>query len=469
MDRILLKNPVYNKSTLFDALSFTTPIKESKFFLRKKLRTGRAGRENSRHIKKMEKWSSSELEAYQLRKLLDLLEFCKKRIPYYTESLQGIDPTGKSLSSVLESLPLINRKELYRANGQLFAGGIGRFLNIKTYTSGSTGSPVICRRSMAGIAREHSFIYRIWGWAGFRQWDRRVTIRGDLIVPASKTSPPYWFYNRWENQLIMSSYHLSGENLPIYLKKLREFAPLYIQGYPSSVYLLARCVLDSKKGNFPLKGIFTSSETITEEYREVITNAFRCKIFDYYGQAERCAMIGTCEEGTYHVFPEYGIVEFLPVPGEEGLTEITATGFIDRAMPLIRYRTGDYALFDKNDSCSCGRAYPVVKDIMGRDDDFILTLDGRKLGRIDHIFKGDFPVVEAQVIQYEPGEIEINLVPTEPFTSDHRSVLKEKCEIWLGCDMKITINEVSFIPRGRQGKFKAVISRLNPGKQAAGE
>ena len=62
--------------------------------------------------------------------------------------------------------------------------------------------------------------------------------------------------------------------------------------------------------------------------------------------------------------------------GEVG--EIVATGLLNDAMPLIRYRVGDYAAWAVNEKCPCGNSNPVIKNLEGRLDDYLLTSDGRK-------------------------------------------------------------------------------------------
>lgn len=420
-------------------------------------------------IEGLERMSPEEIRGFQLRRLREIVEFAGKKVPRYRELFSGIDLPRTSLEDALAALPLLNRREIARENHRFIARTPARIFNIRTRTSGSTGSPIFVARSPAGISLEHAFIRRIWRWAGFKKGDPRATIRGDMIVPADRKSPPFWYFNRWENQLIMSSYHLSVENFPTYIKALRRFGPKFLQGYPSSILPLARWLLENGGKPLHLDAVLTSSETVADGFRETVAAAFGCRVFDYYGLAERCVMIGTCESGTYHQFPGYGIVEFPPAPGAPGFSEIVATGFMDLAMPFIRYRTGDLAEYEKTDTCTCGRPFPVVRRIIGRRDDTIVTASGAQVGRIDHIFKGDFPIIEARVVQEQPGAMVIELVASSRFTEDHRRLLKERCAHLLGRDMIVEIRDVPFIKRGNHGKFKAVVSKTGRNAAAATE
>ena len=93
-------------------------------------------------------------------------------------------------------------------------------------------------------------------------------------------------------------------------------------------------------------------------------------------------------------------------------------------------------------------------------DDYIITSDGRKIGRIDHVFKGANGLKEAQIIQQQRGKIKINIVK-ETYEELNETDLILKCKQRLGPDFHVTIDYVDHIPRGKNGKFRAVIKEFN--------
>jgi len=102
-----------------------------------------------------------------------------------------------------------------------------------------------------------------------------------------------------------------------------------------------------------------------------LEEVFRARVRIHYGHIESCAFFSNCEKSTlYHDQMEYGYTEFRKrdgTPAEEGESgEIIATGFDNRTMPLIRFRTRDWAERGVG-KCDCGRNYPLVKRIEGRD------------------------------------------------------------------------------------------------------
>jgi len=260
-----------------------------------------------------------------------------------------------------------------------------------------------------------------------------------------------------ENKLVMSSYHLAEKTALRYIDALSKYRVEAIDGYPSSIYALAKFILE-RGYKVPLKAIMTSSETLAPEQKLVIETAFNCFVYDYYGMAERIAAVHTCEHGSYHVVPEYSLVEFLKTSNlAEDHYEIVGTSLTNRAMPLIRYRIGDIAEVS-HDKCSCGREYPVIRGIVGRTDDYVVTPSGRLVGRLDHIFKGAQNLIQAQIYQPERDRIILRIVPDHSFSKHDADHILEKLGRRLGEDVKFEIENVAFIPRTSRGKIKSVIS-----------
>jgi phenylacetate-CoA ligase len=160
------------------------------------------------------------------------------------------------------------------------------------------------------------------------------------------------------------------------------------------------------------------------------------------------------------VNPEFGIVELLRdgrevMAGEEG--EIVATGFINPIMPLIRYSTGDSAV--KGDGrCECGRAFPTIQRIEGRLDDVVVTPEGRRVGRLDPIFKSVTSLYETRIVQDAPDHIRVETVLRGPLAPSDRDELLRGLRDRLGSSMRVDFVEVESLPRTRGGKLRSVVN-----------
>jgi phenylacetate-CoA ligase len=248
------------------------------------------------------------------------------------------------------------------------------------------------------------------------------------------------------------------------LKAIEKFNLVYLTGYAASNFLLAKYI---KNNNFKapkLKAVITSSEMLTQHFRETISEVFQCKVFDSWSGIEACGLISECEFGRLHISPDVGIIEILNnnnqevMPGEIG--EIVCTGFLNYDQPLIRYKIGDLAELAKNQVCDCKRNMPIISRIIGRIDDIITLKDGRQLSSFNRVFADIKGIQQAQVIQNEDYTIIIN------YTSDNTiEPAQIELEIKSIIDSKLGKLEIRFervvdIPRNQNGKFKAVISHV---------
>ena len=421
-------------------------------------RHGGIHRSHLRWLQRTQWIDRDEIAALQLRLLNRQLEIAA-RVPIHRDKNL---PTRLERIEELRSLPLLRKQELRRPRNELTPPDIpGRVLEI--HTGGTTGSPLTVYCTSSALQRNYAFFERFKGWAiGEVEHPRIATFAGRTVVPAEQKDPPFWRYNLAAATMLFSSYHLSEATLPQYVHALHEFGPALIDSYPSSIEPLSRYLLENGSPSIRPRAIITSSETLGESVRELFEAAFECPVFDHYGAAEMAALITQCERGTYHPNPEFGIVEILrdgrPVaPGETG--EIVATGFINDAMPLIRYATGDHAV--RSDAlCPCGRAFPVVQRIEGRRDDVLETPDGRLIGRLDPVFKKVDSFFETRLIQTTPTHVRVETVPAAAYDPKDEKVLLAELKRRLGPSMTVELVKVSSIPRTESGKFRAVINQV---------
>jgi phenylacetate-CoA ligase len=211
---------------------------------------------------------------------------------------------------------------------------------------------------------------------------------------------------------------------------------------------------------FPPKIVFTGAETLLPHQRSTIEEGFSTKVSDQYGATEQCGNISECEKHRYHVDMEFGAVEFLPIKGmPSNVRRILCTGFHNLAMPLIRYDIGDIATLSE-ETCSCGRQSPVIDKIDGRIESYIITPDGRRLGRLDFLFKKSPNILEAQLIQDTIDCVRFCIVRTSEYTNADEQQLITTIHEYMGHSFTIKIEYLDEIPRGKNGKFRQIISTV---------
>lgn len=412
-----------------------------------------------------EKWSDGQWRTYQASQLTDLLLHARNTVPYYKQYWDSQDKTG-NLETIqdLKNWPILE-KHTVRANPELFLSETSNKRGLQEWhTSGSSGTPtkiVWSKQTMRN--RWAIFEARTRRWYGVSHKDNFALIGGRMVTPFDQEKPPFWVWNAASHQLYMSSYHLSSDNIPAYISEMKRRNIRHIYAYTSSIYEIARFMLDSGIKLPGLKVIVTQAEPLYAHQREAIEKAFKCPVMESYGMAEMLAQAGECEAGRMHLWPELGICEVdsgLGIPMEYGTGDLIATGLLNWDMPLIRYRVGDVVSISHNPSnCPCGRHMPALDEIQGRVDDVLITKDGRKIGRLSTVFK-NLPLIEVQTIQKSIDHVLLKVVPGPEFTESSKHDLILSFQERMG-KINIEVELVNSIPKGANGKFRAVVSEMH--------
>lgn len=424
------------------------------------LRLGGGHRARVADLRRLERLPRREWQAAQRARLREMTAAAARDVPYYAGR---IPRDGVPSLEALRNVPLLAKVDAQAAGKALVSRRFEGQKLQEIHTGGTTGRPLNVYCDAEALRRNYAFFSRIREWAGVAEGDRVATFAGRTIVAPGR-SAPFWRHNWASNTLLCSSYHLAPDTIDAYLDALADFQPGLIDSYPSSLEPIARRALERRDLTIRPKGIITSSETLFPEVRRMAEDAFGCRIFDHYGSAEMAACVSQCEAGRYHVHPEYGIVEVIvdgrPAgPGELG--EIVATGFVNEVMPFIRYATGDLAVMGDSD-CPCGRTFPVIERIEGRQDDCIVTPEGRRVGRLDPIFKAVNGIHEARIIQDEVDHIRVEVVPRPVVTDAERAALLDELGRRVGPSMRISIVPVDQIERTGRGKLRTVVNLVAP-------
>lgn len=428
---------------------------------------------NKAFLENSQWFSEQHMLDYQHEKLSRLIAYCYRHVKYYRRVMdeRGLKPSDIQTIDDLKKMPILTKRDIKNHFQELFSDQCDMKSAIKGHTSGTTGSPLEVGYSKELVSMTYALLDRQYAWAGVslkRFGDRVAIARGNVIVPLQQKRPPFWRYNYFHNHLLLSSFHLAPATIGHYIDELEKFRPVALDGYPSTVYLLAKYLQNNKK-KMKLSAVLTSSETLFDFQRAVIEDSFQCDIFDYFGSAERVFFATECEkhEG-HHVAAEYGITEivdsnFSPVkPGQVG--KVVATSLHNTVMPMIRYLTNDMTAL-KEQACSCGRGLPLMEDVTTKAEDILTLRDGRLISPsvLTHPFKPLTSIEASQIIQEDLDSICVKLVVGPDFVASDEKILVHGLQERLGQDVRIRIEIVDELERTRSGKFKWVVSHVNLG------
>jgi phenylacetate-CoA ligase len=416
--------------------------------------------------------STEALQELQQDRLLVLANRARRFVPHFAAmDLPEFEPdsdASRGIDAILSAFPVIEKSAYRDAPESFLASDIPPGRLIRGETSGTTGSALPLWYTPEALAEEYAAVWRLRRWQGIGLFDPHFSFGGQLLVPLEQSKPPFWRRNAWGRQVLFSLYHMTAGNLPAYVEAVHTLPAVYLQGYPSSFHLLGRAMLEQGR---PLpagkiKAVLPSSESLLAFHREVIEEAFAAPIFDRYGASEFAVSMTGCAEGRLHVDMEFGIVEVEAQEENEEFVRgpLLVTGLGNDATPFIRYRIGDVGTRSKH-ACPCGRPGDVFLDVDGRVEDFVVTPDGRWIGRLDHVFKEQLDIAEAQIVQEDAEAIVVRVVPRPSFDWRSEQALRKALHSRLGEAIRIDIRLVDEIAREPNGKFRAVKSKV--GRNAA--
>lgn len=436
----------------------------------RKIKSERLGPEFERlssRLRESEWFAREGLREYQEKRLALIVKHAYETVPYYRDLMDGLRlrPEDVSTPGTLCRLPVLTKENIRQNEQRLLSTGVAARNRRRVHTSGTTGSSLVVYWDRSVEIMNSACYWRIMRWAGFEFGAPYATSFGRVVVRPGVKRPPFWRVNGAWNQLLLSPLHMSRENLGHYVRAIREHGATMLEAYPSNAFLLARH-LREMEDHLPLKFVYTTAEPLLPSERELIEERFCCSVFDGYGQAERVIFSGECERHSgHHLFEEYGITEIVdgdgsPVePGGRG--RAVATTLHNMAMPLIRYDTGDSFSIEP-DACECGRSLPLIGGLLSRQEDIVVTPDGRMIPplMLARAFKLVPGIVESQILQNRAEEIDIRMVVEKPLAEAEEERLRSDLGERLGPDVTINIEYVNEIPRHGRSKYRRVISTV---------
>ena len=416
-----------------------------------------------------------ELQERQIEQLRKLITYVYKNIPYYTRVFNelGLKPSGISSIQDLEKLPILT-KQTIKQNWQDFLPRTSKGLQyINSSTGGSTGEPLKYRMSVEDYERGVALLYRGWGYAGYKLGDKVAIIAGSSLIPTTRSE----FYKKLQglclNSRHYSAFDMSEGNLFRYFNDINRWEPTFIRGYASSIYLFAKFIRDNNlKLNFQPTAIFTTSEKLFYNQRELIEHVFNARIFDNYGLNDGGVSTYECEAHCgMHIDMERSILEVVDEDGKQIINQhgrILATSLYNYGLPFIRYDTGDLG-YITDGVCGCGRGYKLMEEIVGRAYEFLIDPLGRYIhgAAFYNDIMGEINNVNAikgiQVIQKSRDKIMLDIVSTDTFDDSEvyriREIVRKKFN---GLDVEFKF--VDKIERTVAGKYKFIINTIERNK-----
>ena len=422
----------------------------------------RYGKYYKKYKKQYRLWNAETAERQkeiQNQELRSLLMYAEKNSTFYHKLYSHYNI--KEIRSVeeLNQLPIVEKEKLRENISDVYT--ISKKSAIIGHTGGTTGKALEFRMKKEDLQRRMAVLACWEESLGIKNTSRRASFNGRQFVSRKQKNHCFWRYNFIRNQMLYSTFDLTPENIPYYIKSLNRFKPQIINGFVSAIYELAQYIIINHVSlEFTPLVITTTSETLLSHHRECIEMAFKCKVRNQYASSEGAPFIVECKCGKLHYNITTGVIEEFKT--EYG-TEMLVTGFGTYGTPLIRYRIGD--MWERSDEkCSCGSAYPVVKKIEGRRVDFLYATDGRKvsMSHLADVIKGlPNSIINLQFLQEKQNELIVKLVVDKNlYKKIEEQKIRNEIEYRFGRDMCTKFLYVDKIEREKSGKYALIKNNL---------
>lgn len=434
------------------------------------------GHDSVRDLKDLEKsqcLNDAEFNDLRSRRLSELLCHAQLHVPYYTALFHslGLSPKTNDPWATLHSLPPLS-KELIRKNFTgLRADNAG---NTKVFsTTGSSGDPLRFELSKRRVSRDIAAKWRATRWWDVDIGDKEI-VAWSSAIELNKQDRIKVVRDTLLRTKLLPAIALEPERLDDFITKIQSFTPAMLFGYPSSLTLVAQRAIDrgidlSHQG---IKVVFVTAERLYPHQRHTLEQVFGAKVANGYGGRDAGFIAHECPQGNLHITAEDIIVEIVDDDGKAVPTgtpgQVCITHLHTHEFPFIRYLNGDIATLS-DARCPCGRTLPLLEEVQGRTNDFLIAESGAKVHDVAFaMLLRDMPGMrQFKIIQENLHLVTLQLVTTEEFSKDTQQHLIQKSfQHFLGSNTVVDIHYVPDIPPEPSGKYRYVVNRLATSVQA---
>ncbi|MBU9736000.1 phenylacetate--CoA ligase family protein [Diplocloster agilis] len=321
--------------------------------------------------------SRDQIKAWQDERLVKQVKHVYDNVPYYRNLMEkkGVVPEDIRSTEDLNKLPFLTKDDLREAYPYgLLAVPLSDCVRIQS-TSGTTGRRVVafytqhdldlwddcCARAIVAAGGTKDDVVHVC--YGYGLFTGGPGLNGGSHKVGSLTLP------------------MSSGNTDRQIQFMCDLGSTILCCTPSYAAYLAESIYErGLQDQIKLKAGIFGAEAWSEEMRQDIQNKLHIKAYDIYGLTEISGPGVSFEcsaQGGMHVNEDHFIAEIIdPVTGEvlpDGEKgELVFTSITKQAFPLLRYRTRDICVLNR-EKCSCGRTHVRMSKPMGRSDDMLIV------------------------------------------------------------------------------------------------
>lgn len=402
-----------------------------------------------RQIVRMNQWSPQEISDWQTKQLHKLVEHAYSHTRYYREIMDGIGLKPKDIRTLgdIKLLPILERETIKERFNDLIPDNIQNFPYRKSSTGGSTGQPMqyLCDENTWGFVTAMK-IYS-WKHTGYHYGDKYVSLGSSSLFPVNKKNPVNEIYFLMRNTIPLNGMNMDDNTCKRYMDIIRNKRVMYIYGYASAIYLLAKYCRDNGV-DWHFDAVFTTAEKLTPHYRDVISNTWDTTVMDCYGSRDGGITAYEIEPGRYHV----GYSTWLEA-SDKNPSELYSTNLIDFAFPTIRYSNKDEVMmWDK--SVESEYNGQLIKEIIGRTSDVLAFDNGHNLttSGFTILFRA-FHVEAYRIKKTGALSVLVQIQQRDGYSQDEHNALFDSIKRFVGEDVDVVfeyVDKFEPLPNGKR-------------------
>lgn len=401
------------------------------YLIPESIRYGSTFKKQKEFLESIEFLSQKEQANFVNKNFVKLINYCYHNVPYYRELFDNNSLRVDMFRTIddIKKIPFLTKNILRERMDDLIATGTNKEKLLLISSSGTTGTPIGIYVDSDNTMREWAYTLHLWKRVGYKPDSSRLVLRGKYFREQIRKGK-CWQYDALRRELSCDIHNMCEENLEQYCIAIEKYKPEFVHGYPSAIYTL--CLYIKRRGlKHQFKSVLAVSETIIPKQRKIIEEVLNTRVFAFYGHSERLVMAGECEESNkYHVEPLYGIAEIVDEDGkviiDNSIGELVATGFINKSMPLLRYKTEDLANWSEQQNCNCNRHAKLIEQVLGRKNEMLINKVGNSiLFTSIHYEFFEQHVKQFKFYQEEIGIVKLFAIVDKNYSDkDEKSILK---------------------------------------------
>lgn len=438
-------------------------------------------------------WNSKEqLQAHQLKKLKEIIEYTSKNVPFYQKRFKsiGLEPGDIKSFNDFKKIPTLSRQDIIdnhvdmldvkylesldKINPEKQVAGRPKSFSllrkhklIMNTSSGSTGAPTVFYEDGTQTGLNWANELRVKSWFGADPGSKEVRFLRSSSEELSKSLIASFRKSFWD-QMLLPGVNLTDADHKRSYERIMEFKPKVLWGFTSAISELAKYMIDNKleiDNARPLVAITWAAPLYDFEHNRIET-AFKCKVTNIYGTREVGHIAAKCPNGSFHVNQELLYVETNDADISENseTKEILCTTLVKVPMPFIRFETGDVGELS-DDQCDCGRPLQILRKLDGRTGEIIFDKDGKMIApnvwcRFFMEGKLASRINRFQIRYMKNKDIEIKIEKGNGYTQDTHELIVNKFYTQFSDENKLIVKYVDKIEPMKSGKYKMIVNEL---------